>query len=138
MGLDLTGIGSVADVAKGVIDRLWPNKNDPAYIAAQAKLIEVQTSGALKAMDDQFQLLLAQAQANTAEAAQSGLHFRDGAGWVCVAGFGIALFRPLIEWGAVIAGHPVSLPAMDTTTINDMLMGLLGLGTMHVYQQVKS
>lgn len=138
MGLDVTGIGDVAALLKDGIDRLFPNKNDPAYISAQAALIQAQSAGTLKAMDDNFQLQIEQIKANAAEAAQPGLHFRDGAGWVCVAGFAIALLKPLLEWGCTLAGHPVTLPAVDTTTATTMLMALLGLGGMHVYQQVKS
>jgi hypothetical protein len=37
----------------------------------------------------------------------------------------------LIEWGAVLAGHPVTLPATDHEATQTMLYALLGLGTLH-------
>lgn len=135
--MDVTGIGDVAALLKDGLDRLFPNKNDPAYIQAQAALVTAQSAGTLKQMDDNFQSAIEQIKVNAAEAAQPGLHFRDGAGWVCVAGLAVTIFKPLIEWGTALAGHPITLPPVDSTTTNDILMGLLGLGGMHLYQQVK-
>jgi hypothetical protein len=135
--MDITGLGSAFDLAKGIIDRIWPNKNDPAYVAAQAQLVQAQTAGALKELDDSFQLLKAQADANTAEAGK-GVTFRDGAGWTCVAGFAVSLLKPVIEWACTLAGHPITLPSIDTTTSTTMLTALLGLGGLHMYEKVKS
>lgn len=135
MGLDVTGIGSIADLIKDGIDKIWP---DPAK-AAEAKiaLLQAQQAGALKDLDDQFQLSLEQIKANAAEAATPGMHFRDGAGWVCVAAFALIALKTPLEWIGVITGHPVTLPTFDASMTNDMLYGLLGLGSMHVYAQTK-
>lgn len=131
-----SGIGSVADLIKDGIDKIWP---DPAQkAAAQAALLTAQQAGVFKEMDQQLQLALEQIKANAVEAAQPGMHFRDGAGWVCVFAFAVMTLKPLIEWGGILIGHPVTLPAMDTNASTDMLGALLGLGTMHVYQQVKT
>ena len=130
---DITGIGSIADLIKDGIDKIWP---DPAQRAqAQAQLLQAQQAGALKEMDDDFQLAIEQIKANAAEAATPGFHFRDGAGWVCVIAFAIMSLKAPIEWAAALAGHPVQLPSVDTSVTTDMLLGLLGLGGMHVYQQ---
>lgn len=136
MGLDAMGIGSIADLIKDGIDKIWP---DPAK-AAEAKiaLFQAQQAGALKQLDDQFQLSIEQIKANAAEAAQPGMHFRDGAGWVCVVAFALMALRAPIEWGATLVGHPVTLPVMDSSTTTDMLLGLLGLGGMHTYQATKA
>lgn len=137
MGLDITGIGSVASLIETGINKIWP---DPAQRAqAQAALLSAQQAGTLKQLDDDFQLAIEQIKTNAAEAAQPGLHFRDGAGWVCVAAFAVMTLKPLIEWGAVLAGHPeIKLPPVDPSVAMTMLTGLLGLGGMHVYQQTKS
>jgi len=134
--MDITGIGSVADLLNTAIQKIWPDPTQRA--AAQVAILQAQQAGALKELDDQFQLNIEQIKANAVEAAQPGLHFRDGAGWVCVAGFAVATLKPLIEWGCALSGHPVTLPPVDQTTSMTMLMALLGLGGMHVYQQVKS
>lgn len=135
MGLDIGGIGSVADLVKDGIDKIWP---DPTK-AAEAKiaLLQAQQAGAFKQMDADLQVSIEQIKANAAEAAQPGLHFRDGAGWVCVFSFGVMTLKPLLEWGFALSGHPISLPPVDTSVSMTMLSGLLGLGGLHAYQQVQ-
>lgn len=132
---DITGIGSVADLIKDGIDKIWP---DPTQ-AAQAKiaLIQAQQAGTLKQLDDDFQASIEQIKANAAEAATPGFHFRDGAGWVCVAAFAFMALKTPIEWVLLLSGHPVALPSFDSSMSQDMLFGLLGLGGMHVYQATK-
>lgn len=133
--MDITGIGSVADLIKTGIDKIWP---DPTKAAeAKVALLQAEQAGALKELDAQLQANLAQIAANAAEAAQPGLHFRDGAGWVCVVAFAITALKAPIEWAATLAGHPVQLPSVDQTVSMQMLAGLLGLGGMHVYEQTK-
>jgi len=131
MGLDITGIGSIADLLGTAINKIWP---DPAQAAAaKIALLNAQQAGALKELDDQFQTNIEQIKANAADEAKPGLSFRDGAGWVCVIGFAIATLKSPIEWVTSLAGHPVTLPSVDTGTSTTMLFALLGLGGMHVY-----
>ena len=130
--MDITGIGSIADLIKDGIDKIWP---DPAQAAAaKAALLQAQQAGTLKALDDQFQLNIEQIKANAAEAATPGFHFRDGAGWVCVSGFALMVLKAPIEWACALFGHPVTLPSVDATTTVPLLMALLGVGGMHVYE----
>lgn len=135
MGIDLTGIGSVADLIKDGIDKIFP---DPTQ-AAQAKiaLLTAQNAGALKSLDDQFNLNIEQIKVNAAEAAKPGMTFRDGAGWVCVVGFAISFLKSPIEWACSLAGHAVTLPSVDTSTLTTMLFALLGIGGMHLYENTK-
>jgi hypothetical protein len=124
----------IAGLVKDLLDRVLP---DPALKAqAQAQAFELLANGDFAAKAQQ-QLALAQIDVNKAEAAAGGPHFRDGAGWVCVAGFAFTVLRPVVEWGLILAGHPVKLPEMDMTEIGPMLAGLLGLGGMHVVERVK-
>lgn len=131
--MDITGIGSVADLLKTGIEKIWPDPT--ARAAAQVALLNAQQSGALKEMDAQLQVNLEQIKANAVEAAKPGLHFRDGAGWVCVGAFAMMALKAPIEWGCAIAGHPIVLPSVDQSTTIPMLLSLLGLGGMHTYQQ---
>lgn len=119
--MDVTGIGAAADLVKTIVSRVWPDKSaeEQAQIAAVLQSQKAQTD------------------VDQVEAGQPGMHFRDGAGWVCVAAFALAALRAPIEWGCAMAGHPITLPSPDTSLTNDMLLGLLGLGSMHVYQSVK-
>ena len=135
--MDLTGITSIVDLGNSILQRVWPNKNDPAYIAAQTALLQAQEAGAFKQMDNEFQLAMEQIKANAVAEAKPGLSFRDGAGWTCVISFAVMTAKPLIEWGSIIAGHPVQLPPVDTTVAVTMLGALLGVGGMHTYQATK-
>lgn len=119
--MDLTGIGEAATAVQKIVGMFFPDKTAEEQQKLAATLA----------------LLNAQTDIDKAEASQPGMHFRDGAGWTCVAGFALMLLRPVIEWACVLAGHPVTLPTVDTSVSNDMLFGLLGLGGMHVYQQTK-
>jgi hypothetical protein len=135
VGLDVTGIGSVADLIKTGVDKIWP---DPTK-AAEAKIaiLQAEQAGVFKAMDAQLQMNLAQIAANAAEAAKPGLSFRDGAGWVCVIGFTIATLKSPIEWACALVGHAVTLPSVDTGTSTTMLFALLGIGGMHMYEKTQ-
>jgi len=135
MGLDILGVSSVADLIKDGIDKIFPNPAEAA--AAKIALLNAQNAGALKAMDIEFQTNIEQIKANAVDEAKPGLSFRDGAGWVCVVGFGVTILKPIIEWGCALAGHPISLPSVDTSTITTMLFALLGIGGMHVYEKTQ-
>lgn len=125
MGIDISsGVGEVAGLADDVVKRLFPDKTAEEQARISAALTVVK----------------GQLDANTASAAKGGIHFRDGAGWVCVASFAFLALKAPIEWAFIICGHPLTppLPPIDTSITMPMLLGLLGLGGMHVYQQVNS
>lgn len=87
---------------------------------------------------DALQLQLAQIAANAADATQPGFHFRDGAGWVCVAAMACNFVaRPLVAWGSTLIGHPIDMPELDSSQLWPIMTGLLGLGGMHTYEQTK-
>ncbi len=121
MAIDpITGAEQLGSDIVGLVGKFFPDKTE---------IEKTQIAGILSIVQGQL-------AANTAEAAQPGMHFRDGAGWVCVFAFGLMTLKPVLEWGSVLIGHPITLPAIDTTVAMTMLSGLLGLGGMHVYQQV--
>jgi Holin of 3TMs, for gene-transfer release len=132
---DITGIGSVADFATTILDKIFPDKTQAA--AAKAALTQAQLEGSLKSIDDQFQIQIEQIKANAVDEAKPGLSFRDGAGWVCVIGFAIATLKSPIEWACALAGHSITLPSVDTSTSTTMLFALLGIGGMHLYEQTQ-
>jgi hypothetical protein len=132
---DITGLGAVADLVGNVIDKIFPDKTQAA--AAKAALAQAQLEGSLKSIDDQYQIQIEQIKANAAAEAKPGLSFRDGAGWVCVIGFTLAILKAPIEWACTLAGHTVTLPSVDTSTITTMLFALLGIGGMHVYEKTQ-
>jgi hypothetical protein len=131
-----TPAGLVTSTVATVLDHVLP-ESQATRDAAAIKLGELAAAGTFE-QKAQAQAMQGQLDANKAEAEQGGTHFRDGAGWVCVAGFGLVVLRPLIEWGAVLAGHPVTLPAIDTSETGPMLVALLGLGGYHAAPAIVS
>ena len=51
---DITGIGSIADLASTVIDKIFPDKTKAAE--AKAALAQAQLEGSLKSIDDRRRL----------------------------------------------------------------------------------
>lgn len=122
--MDITGVGAVADAAKGILGMIFPNKTEEekAQLAAALALIQSQTD-------------IDKAEAQSSDPLQ---HWRGGLGWVCVAGYAWNfVLQPLINAGATIAGHPVSLPGLDIGPLATLTLGMLGLGGLHVAERIK-
>ena len=129
MGLDITGIGTAVTGVKDILGMFFPDKTDEEKVKmAQAfQILQLQASA------DAGQVAV-----NQASSTAGGTTFRDGAGWVCVAGMAVTVLKPLIEWVSAMLGHPLVLPSVDTTTTGTMLAGLLGLGAMHMNESIKT
>lgn len=119
---DLTGIGTGLTAVKDIIGMFFPDKT----AEDQAKLTAT------------LQMIQGQMQVDLASAQKQSFTFRDGAGWTCVVAFALMALKAPIEWVCAISGHPISLPAVDTSVTTDMLLGLLGLGGMHMYEKTSS
>ena len=126
--VDVTGIGEAASAIKDVLGMFFPDKT----AEEKDKLAAVFQMAQIQAQADR-----AQAAVNQAAATVQGFTFRDGAGWVCVAGFAVNVLRPLVSWAFTIGGHPIHLPEMDVSQTTPMLLGLLGLGGMHMNERIK-
>ena len=137
--MDALGIGSVAALIKDGLDRLFPNKSDPAYIAAQAALIQAQTAGTLKQMDDEFQVAIEQIKTNAVEAASPNLFIsgpRPFIMWVCGVAFAEQyVIGPLATWIAGMFGYKIAFPQLDLSMMMPVLLGLLGLGGMRTFEK---
>jgi Holin of 3TMs, for gene-transfer release len=118
MGLDISGIGEVATAAKSILGMIFPDKTEEekAKMAAAMSLIQAQT------------------QIDNTEAASADplQHWRGGLGWVCT----LAYFNNfiLVPW-ATSFGHVI--PTIEFEPLAALTAGMLGLGGMHVYQQVQ-
>lgn len=126
--MDITGIGTAASAVEKILGMFFPDKTQEERdkMAAAFNVLQIQASADAS-----------QNAVNQADATKQPLTFRDGAGWVCVAGFAVNVLRPLISWGFTIGGHPIQLPEMDTSQTLPMLLGLLGLGGMHMTERLK-
>lgn len=121
--MDLTGIGEAATAAKGILGMIFPDKTEEekAKLAASLALIQAQTD-------------IDKAEAQSADPLQ---HWRGGLGWVCTFAYGWNfVLQPLLLAGCAVANHPVVLPTLDIAPLATLTAGMLGLGGMHVYQQV--
>lgn len=122
---DLTGLGSVADLANTVVSRLWPDKTEQEKQQLAAALAIVQG-----------QLDINKAEAASPSAFTSG--WRPGIGWVCaMALFFQYIARPLLMWFGLVTGHEwPPLPGIDDN-LWQLLLGMLGLGGLRTYEKTK-
>ena len=122
--MDITGIGTAAEAAKGILGMFFPDKTQQErdQLAASLALLNAQTN-------------IDQAEAQSSDPLQ---HWRGGLGWVCASAyFWNFVGQPLIVAFALLFGHPVSLPQLDIGPLATLTMGMLGLGGLHVAERVK-
>jgi hypothetical protein len=151
--MDLTGFGSIADLLKVGIEKIWPDPADKAK--AQAALLEAQNAGLFKQMDQDFQLALEQIKTNAIEAASPSMFvagWRPAVGWVGAVSLGMVYIPKALTlcsvwvYQAIVIIHnwdghgQLALPAYPDLGITDLLglLGaLLGIGTMRTIEKTK-
>lgn len=120
--MDITGVGSVADLIKDGIDKIWPDKTEAEK--EQATLLLASLQGQL--------------DTNKAEASNQSIFvagWRPFVGWVCGTGFAVSALGPLLEWGSTLIGHSTKFPPIDLSVMMPLLFGMLGLGGMRTYEK---
>lgn len=124
-------VNPVAALLTDVIDRIFPDKD--AQAQQRAELL-------LKAQEIDAQLAQGQLAINAAEAANNSLFvagWRPAVGWCCAAAFIYhLLLQPLLAFIMAACGHSFPLPVFDSATLNDVLMGMLGLGTLRSVEKL--
>ena len=113
---DLTGLGSVADLASNVINKIWPDKTEAEKQQLQAAIMVVQG-----------QLDINKEEAKSPSVFVSGA--RPFILWVCGLacawnwiGLKIALFI------AAYTGNVLNIAPADMSEMMPVLLGMLGLG----------
>lgn len=130
MAFPLLAVGPVAELLKGILDRVLPQKMSEAD---KAKL-----EAELAAVD--WQMLLAQIGVNAEEAKSESIFvagWRPFVGWVCGSAFAWTfVIQPMVALviGAYSGDLP-PLPNLDTGTIMSVLLGMLGLGTLRTFEK---
>lgn len=120
MGLDIAGVGAVADLATTVINKIWPDKSEQekAQIAMAVQVV-------------QGQLDINKVEAGSQSMFVAG--WRPAVGWVCASAMAFQyLARPLL----IGFGITQALPALDDT-LWQLLFGMLGLGGLRTFEKVK-
>jgi len=131
MSMDLTGIGSVADLASGIIGKIWPDKTQQE---------KDQMAQALALLQGQIAMNTGQMDIDKAEAQSPRLFvsgWRPFVGWVC--GSACAwnwVGLPVVLFVARAAGHPVDVKPADLTQMLPLLMGMLGMGALRTYERL--
>lgn len=124
MGLDITGVGSVADLANTVISKIWPDKSEQEKQQLAAAVLVIQ----------------GQLDINKAEAANPSVFvsgWRPAVGWICVAACGwnwVGL--PVLKAAMLAIGHPIPLTPADLTEMLPILIGMLGLGGLRTAEKI--
>lgn len=139
MGLDITGIGSIAELAGKVIDRVWADPNEAAK--AKLELYKAEQAGELAEMQAAWSSMKDQVDVNKIEAANASIFvagWRPFVGWVCGAALAFKyIFLPFFIYIAALFGKILNLPSTDFSDLITILLGLLGLGAMRTYEKVK-
>jgi hypothetical protein len=118
MGLDVAGVGAVAELATSVVNRLWPDKSEAEKQQLAAALTLVQ----------------GQLEINKAEAANPNLFvsgWRPYIGWIC----GTGLAYQFLVYPILVAFVP-KIVQLDMGTLLTLLGGLLGLGAMRTVEKL--
>lgn len=128
--MDITGLGALADAAKGIADKFWPDKTEVEKAQLAAQLQETM---------NEFQLVKAQTDINLKEAESTNWFvagWRPFVGWV--GGLGLAyasILEPLMRFCAVQWGYKGAFPIIDTSITLQVLLGLLGLAGMRSFEK---
>ena len=123
--MDITGLGSVADLAKTAIDKIWPDKSEQErqQLAAAVSLVQ------------------GQLEINKAEAANPSIFvsgWRPFIGWVCGCGFAwnwIGL--PIATAITAALGGQLDVAPANLTEMMPVLLGMLGLGAMRTVEKIQ-
>lgn len=130
---DITGLGSVADLLKDGLDKIFPDKTQAE--AAKNQLLLAEQQGKLQEMQDTFDNAKAQISVNAVEAASTNVFvagWRPFIGWICGAALLFSsIIYPLMLW-AKDPSHP---PVLDTTITMQVLFALLGIGAMRSFDK---
>ncbi len=125
MAIDVTGLGAVADLASGLIDRFFPNKTeqDKAQMAAALTIIH-------------GQLATNQEEAKNPSIFVSG--WRPFIGWACGAACAWNwLGLPFGLFLAKLFGYSFEMSPADLTEMLPILIGMLGLGTLRTVEKIQ-
>lgn len=138
--MDITGIGSLLQFGTAILDRIFP---DPAQRdAAKLELLKLQQQGEFKEMDQQFALMNAQIDVNKVEASNPSLFvsgWRPATGWLCAIALGyVGIIDPMARFCATVFYHYTgSFPVVDTTLTTQILLGMMGLGSLRTFEKVQ-
>lgn len=128
--MDLTGIGSIAELGRSILNRVIPDPEQK--LQAELALAQLAQNGEFKVLDAQLAAMKAQTDINAVEASSEKLFvsgWRPYIGWIC--GIGLTyqfLLRPLLPWVSTLLGHPMDAPIALDGSLQELVYGMLGFG----------
>lgn len=141
MSLDLTGIGSVADLIKDGIDKIFPDKSAAAALKAQVD--QANNANQLAEMQANLNAAVQQVAVDNEEAKNASVFvagWRPFIGWVCGSAFAynfvLQPFVILVLKASGSAFNVASLPVLDIGSMMPVLLGMLGLGYMRTQEKI--
>ena len=131
--------GSIAEGAAKIISLFKVDPN--VALQNQTEVFKITEETKAKVMDGVTQMSLAQNEVNKQEAASPKLFiagWRPFIGWICGITLGFALMvGPTLTWVSGLMHRPdAQFPKLDTATLLEILLGMLGLGGMRTYEKV--
>lgn len=139
--MSLDPVSAVLDIGGKLIDRLWP---DPAQRdAAKVRLVELQQTGELAKLAAETDLAKGQLSINQEEAKHALIFvsgWRPFVGWTCGSALAYAaILEPVARFVAVVAlDYKGSFPVIDTNLTLQVLLGILGLGSLRTWEKQKA
>lgn len=128
----LFGVGGDTDAVTAVgnvLDQVFTSDEEKAQAAAVMEKLRQQPA-------------VLQVELNKVEASHRSVFvagWRPFIGWVCGFGFGYHfILQPLLTFILTAAGTDLpDLPEFDMTSLQTVLMGMLGLGGMRTFEKIK-
>ena len=125
MGLDITGLGAVSDLASTVINKIWPDKSEREKQELAAAVMVVNGQLGINAKE-----------AENPSVFVSG--WRPFIGWVC--GMACAwnwIGLKVLLFLAALAGTPLDMKPADLSEMWPVLLGMLGLGALRTKEKIE-
>ncbi|HOW75606.1 MAG TPA: 3TM-type holin [Candidatus Competibacteraceae bacterium] len=130
---DFSGLGAVADLVGGVINRLWPDATETDKQKLALALAELDAA----AKAQQAQLAVNQAEATNTSLFVAG--WRPALGWVIAAILAYSyIVYPLLTFGVAMAHWEITVPRLGLDdTLWQLILGMLGLTTARAVEKIK-
>jgi hypothetical protein len=135
----LTGGDSVKAITE-VVDKLFTSDEERA--AAKLEIMKAEQTYKLELAKMDTSLALGQIEVNKVEASSSDRFvagWRPAVGWICALAILYAFFlEPFFRFTAqVIFAYSGQFPEINTSDLNSLLFGMLGLGGLRTYEKLK-
>ena len=123
---------SLIDPISTLLDKFVPDADEKQKIAFELATLSEQNAQEIATA----QIAVNMAEANSKSIFKGG--WRPFVGWVC--GFAlayVAILEPIMRFIATMLGYTVDFPVIDTTLTMQILMGMLGLGSLRSFEKAK-